>query len=54
MIELPIVLRASPIDFLDTIDKNIIEEIDEIDIIFTSDLHDITFSLYMTQPKSMI
>ena len=28
--------------------------IDEIDILITSDFDDITFSYYMTQPKSMI
>ena len=54
MIELPIVIRVSPIDFQDTFDKNITEEVDEIDILFTSDLDDITFSLHMDQPKSMI
>ena len=54
MIELPIVIRVSPIDFLDTVDKSITEGVDEIDIIFTSDPHDITFSHYMDQPKSMI
>ena len=54
MIELPIVVRVSPLDFLDTFDGNINNEVDEINIIFISDLDDITFSHYMTQPKSMI
>ena len=54
MIELPIVKKVSPIDFLDTVDESITEGVDEIDIKFTSDLHDITFSHYMDQPKSMI
>ena len=54
MIDSPIAMRVSPLDFLDTIDKNITEEVDEIDIIFTSDLDDITFSHYMAQPKSML
>ena len=49
MIELPIVIRVSPIDFLDTLDKNTTEKVDEIDIIILSDLDDITFSHYMTK-----
>ena len=53
-IELPIVLRVSALEFLDTVDKNITEEVDKIDIIFIFDLNDITFSRYMTQPKSML
>ena len=54
MSELPIVIRVSPFDFLDTFDGNINNEVDEIDIIFISDLDDTTFSHYMTQPKLMI
>ena len=54
MIELPIVIRMSPLDFLDTFDRNIYNEVDEIKIIFISDLDDITFSHYMTQPKPML
>ena len=54
LIDLPIVIRVSPLDFLDTVENNTTEEVDEIDIIFTSDLNDSTFSHYMTQPKSMI
>ena len=53
-IDLPIVIRVSALDFPDTVDKNITEEVDEINIIFISDLNDITFSQYMTQPKSML
>ena len=47
MIELPIVTRVSLLDFLYTFHKNITEELDEIDIIFTSDLKDMTFLHYM-------
>ena len=47
MVELPIVTRASPLDFLDTFDRNINNEVDEINIIFISDLKDITFFQYM-------
>ena len=54
MIELPIELRVSPLDFLVTFDRNINNGVDEINIIFISDFDDITFSHYMTQPKSMI
>ena len=54
MIELPIVIRVSPLEFLDTVDRNINNEVDEINIIFISDLKDMTFSHYMTQPKSML
>ena len=52
MIELPIVIRVSPLDFLDTLDRKINNEVDEINIIFISDL--MTFSHYMAQPKSML
>ena len=54
MIEIPIVIRVSPVDFLDTFDRNINNEVDEINIIFISSLKDMTFSHYMTQPKSML
>ena len=54
MIQLPIAIRVSPINFLNTFDKNINNEIDEINIIFISDLEDKTFSHYMAQPKSML
>ena len=54
MIELPIVIRVSPLDFLDTFDRNIKDEVDEIVMIFVSDLKDMTFSHYMAQPKSML
>ena len=54
MIELPIVIRVSPFDFLDTFGRNINNEVDEINIVFISNLVDITFSHYMAQPKSMV
>ena len=43
MIELPIVKRVSPNDFQDIFDKNINDEVDEVIIIFISDVKDITF-----------
>ena len=54
MIELPKAVRVSPIEFLDTFDKNINDEVGEINIIFISNPNDITFFHYMDQPKSMI
>ena len=53
MIELPIVIRTSPLDFLDTFDGNINNEVDEINLIFISDLKKMPFSHYMAQPKTM-
>ena len=54
MIELPIAVRVSPIVFLDTFDKNINDEVVEINIKFISDFKDTTIFHYMDQPKSMI
>ena len=54
IIELSEVIRVSPLDYLDTFDRNIKNEIDEIVIIFISDLKDMTVSHYMAQPKSML
>ena len=54
MVDVQIFVRVSPFDFLDTVDKNITEEVDEIDIIFTSDVKDITMSQNMSQPRSML
>ena len=54
MIELPIVVRISPLDFLNTFDRNINNEVDEIIIIFISDLKDNSFFHYMAQTKSML
>ena len=51
IIELPLVVRVSP---LDTFDSNINNEVGEIKIIFISDLKDITFLHYMDQRKSML
>ena len=47
---LPILIRGSSCDFLDTFDKNCInDDVDEIVISFISDLKDMTFSHYMAQ-----
>ena len=55
LIELPIEVGVSSLDFLDQFDKEgILGEVDEINIIFISDLKDMTFSHYMDQPKSML
>ena len=54
MVELPIVISVSPLIFLDTFDRNINNEVDEINIIFITDLKDMTISHYMAQPKSML
>ena len=54
MIESPIVIRVSPINFLYTFDWNINIEVDEINIIFVSDLRAITLSHYMPQPRSLL
>ena len=54
IIDLPIVKRMSPLDFLDTFDRNKNNEVDEVNIIFISNLEDMTFFPYMAQPKSML
>ena len=54
MIELPIVIRVSPLDLPDTFDRNINNEVDEINIIFISNLDEFAFSHYMAQPKSRL
>ena len=55
MIELPIVVRVSSLVFLDTFDRSCIKnEVDEIVILFISDLKNMTFSHYMDQTKSML
>ena len=54
MIEISIVIRVSPLDFLETVHYNIIEEVGEINITFTSDLKDMTFAHYITQTRSML
>ena len=54
LIDLPIEVGVSPLDFLDTFDRNCInDEVDEINVIFISDFKDMTFSHYMVQPKSL-
>ena len=54
MIELPKVVKVSTLDFADTFERNKNEEVDEIKIIFISNLEEIEFSHYMFQPKSML
>ena len=54
MVELPLVLRVSPLDFLDTFDRNIKNEVHEINIIIISDLKDMTISQNKALPKSML
>ena len=54
MIELPIKIRVSPLDFLDTFHRNINNKVDEINIKFISVLDDMSFSHYKDQPKSML
>ena len=55
MVELPIFVRVSSLDFLDTFDRNCTnDELDEVNIIFISDLKDLTLSHYIDQPRSML
>ena len=55
MIELPIVFKVPAYLFLDQLDKEyVIDEVDEINIIFVYDLEDNSFTHYMIQPKSML
>ena len=54
IIELPIVVRISPLNFLNTFDRNINNEVDQINKIFISNLEDITLFNYMHQPKSLL
>ena len=54
IIELPIMLKIPACDYLDQFSKESVnDKVDEIDIIFISDLNDITFFHYIIQPKSM-
>ena len=55
MIAVPIVERVPSLDYLDTFDRKCLnDKVDEINIIFISVLKGITFSHYMTQPRSML
>ena len=48
MTELPIMLKVPAYDFLDQFDKEcVLDKVDEINIIFISDLDDISFTHYM-------
>ena len=51
MIELPIVVRVSPLDFLSTIDGTINNEVDEKNIIFVFGLKDFTFFIIWINQK---
>ena len=54
IIELIEIERVQPIDFLDTFNRNCINyEVDEINIIFISDLKNLTFFHCMSQPKRL-
>ena len=52
--ELLLVIRVSPLVSLDTFDRDVNNEVDEINKIFKSALKDMTFSHYMAQPKPML
>ena len=54
--EIPIYVEVSSHKFLDIIDRNCVYNIlsDEINIIFISNLKDITLQHYMEQPRSML
>ena len=55
MIELPIKSKILAYDFLDQFNKEyVIGDVENNNIIFISDLNDITFFHYMDQPKSML
>ena len=55
VVELPIMLKIPAYDYLDQYNKEcVIDKIDEIDIIFISDVDDITLFHYMEQPNSML
>ena len=54
IIELPLVIKVSSLDFLDTFDRSMKNEVDEIVIFFISDRKGMTFSHYMTQPMSVL
>ena len=55
MIDFPIMLKISAFDYLYHFSKECVnDEVDEIDIIFTSDIDDITFFHYKDQPKTLL
>ena len=54
VIELPIEVIVTTLDFLDTVDRILKDEVDEIDIIFITDPKEMTFSHYMARPKPML
>ena len=53
--ELPNILKIPAFDFPDQFNEECVNDmVDEINILFISDLNDITFFHYMEQPKSML
>ena len=56
MFEIPIYVKVSERDFLDIVDINCVYNIisDEVDIIFISELEEMTLQHYMNQPRSML
>ena len=54
LFELPIVVRISPLNFLNIFDRHINNEVDQIIKLFISNLEDITLFNYMDQPKSLL
>ena len=54
IIGIPIVEKVTLVDYLDTFYSFMNSVVDEMNIIFLSDLKDITFFHYKDQPKSMV
>ena len=56
MFEIPIYVKVSEYEFLDIVDKNCVYNTisDEIDIIFISELREMTLQHYMNQPRSVL
>ena len=55
MMKLTIIRKGTACDYLNKYYQGcMINEVDEIVIIFASDLKDMTFSLYMAKPKTML
>ena len=56
MFEIPIYVKVSDCEFLDIVDRNCVYIIisDEIDIIFISQLKEMTLQQYIKQPRSML
>ena len=56
MFEIPIYVKVSERDFLNIVDRKCVYNIisDEIDILFISELEEMTLQHYMNQPRSML